>query len=269
MAGIIDFISLYWDTLLEIGILWVTYYMLFLILSGTMAEQVMKGIIIIVVIVAVTREINLVIINWILTKLLPLSVVAFFIIFQPELRRGLARLGRFGGNNGKKAAIGEISKATMVLSKKKVGGLIAIERKVGLRRYVESGVGIDAEVTSELINTIFVTSSPLHDGGIIISGDRIEAAACLFPLTQNTNIPKTVGTRHRAAIGLSEETDSIVIVVSEETGNISVAIGGRITRDLEPKNVSKFLEGILLPRHREKNISFNSPSFCLDNKEEL
>lgn len=228
--------------------------MVFLLLQGTAAEQVLKGVIVISAIIMLTRGLNLVIINWLLTRLLAISVLAFLIIFQQEIRRGLARIGRFGIFSAEKATLGEISRAAMVLSKKKVGALIAIEREVGLRRYVESGVEIDSRVTSELIHTIFAQNTPLHDGGIIVSEQRIEAAACLFPLTQNPNIPKTMGTRHRAALGLSEETDSLVVVVSEETGSISVAIGGRMTKELDPKELSKILEKMYLPRIKKRSL---------------
>jgi len=246
-----NFLMGYWDTILEVLILWGVYYTIFLLLQKTVAEQVLKGVIVITVIIMITRGLNLVIINWLLTRLLAISVIAFLIIFQPELRRGLARLGRFGIFSGEKLVLGEIAKAAVVLSRKKNGALIAIERMTGLRRYVESGVEIDSRVTSELINTIFSPTSPLHDGGIIIVEQRVEAAACLFPLTQNPNTPKTMGTRHRAAIGLSEETDAVVVVISEETGRISVAIGGRVTRDLDPANLTKFLEGIFIPESRK------------------
>ncbi len=200
--------------------------MIFMLIKGTVAEQVTKGFIVIAVIAIISKGLNLDIINWLITRLLGISVIAILIIFQPEVRRGLARIGQFGVFTGEKVFISEIAKAAVVLSKKKNGALIAMEREVGLRRYVESGVEIDSKVTSELINTIFTPTTSLHDGGIIISGQRLEAAACLFPLTQNPHIPKTMGTRHRAALGLSEETDAVVLVVSEETGAISLAIEG-------------------------------------------
>ncbi len=243
-----NFLLNYWDTILEVMILWWVYYMMYLLLKNTVAEQVLKGLVIICLVVMLTRGINLAIINWLLTRLLAISVIALLIIFQPEARRGLAKLGRIGLFSGEQEKIGEIAKAAVVMSKKKVGALIAIERETGLRRYVESGVEIDAKVTSEILNTIFMPGSPLHDGGVIVSGQRLEAAACLFPLTQDPGVPKTMGTRHRAAIGLSEEVDAVIVVVSEETGDISAAIGGRIHRKLDPKNISKFLEGLINPR---------------------
>lgn len=243
----------YWEIILEISILWAVYYMVYLLLKGTAAEQVLKGIIIVSAIVMLTRGMNLVIINWLLTRLLAISVLAFLIIFQPEIRRGLARIGRFGIFSGEKETLSEIAKASVILSKKKVGALIAIEREIGLRRYVESGVSMDSRVTSEILNTVFASNTPLHDGGVIVSSEqRLEAAACLFPLTQNPNVPKTMGTRHRAAMGLSEETDAVIVVVSEETGAISIAVGGKMVEDLDPKVVGKFLEKVYMPKTTRK-----------------
>ena len=202
-----------------------------------------------------TQKLGLDRINWIFTKIFAISVIAFLLIFQPELRRGLARLGRFGMFSGEKETLNEIAKAAGVLSKKRIGALIAIQRETGLRRYVESGVSVDSRVTSELINTIFSQRTPLHDGGIIVSEQRIEAAACLFPLTQNADIPKTTGTRHRAAIGLTEETDAVVVVVSEETGVISVVVGGKMANNIDPKELVKTLEKAYRPKVKKRSLS--------------
>lgn len=237
-----------WEIILEVLMLWGGYYLIYLLVKGTAAEQVFKGILIISIIVILTRGMNLIVINWLLTRLLAISVIALLIIFQPEVRRGLARLGRFGIFSGESETLNEIAKAAVVLSKKKIGALIALERETGLRRYVESGVGVDSQVTSELINTIFARNTTLHDGGIIISHQRIEAAACLFPLTQNIDVPKTMGTRHRAAMGLSEETDAIILVVSEETGDISLAMSGKMMKDIDPKKIAKMLEMACMPK---------------------
>lgn len=250
-----------YEFILEILILWAIFYTAYLLFKGTAAEQVFKGIIVIAFVIMLTRGLNLVIINWLLTRLLAISVIAFLIIFQPEIRRGLARIGRLGIFSGEWEILEEIAKAAVVLCKRRVGALIAIEREIGLRRYVESGVSIDSAVTSELINTIFSHNTPLHDGGIIVSEQRIEAAACLFPLTQNPNIPKTMGTRHRAALGLSEETDAVIIVVSEETGGISLAVGGKMTKDIDPKEVARDLEMAYMPKMRKKSFSSIMKSF--------
>ncbi|MBF0494642.1 MAG: TIGR00159 family protein [Candidatus Omnitrophica bacterium] len=244
----------HWDAIIEVCILWGVFYMVYLLLKGTVAEQVMNGLVIIIIVTMLTRELDLGIINWLLTRLLTISVLAFLVIFQPEIRRGLAKIGRLGFFLNEKETFDEIAKSANVLSKKKIGGLMAIERETGLRRYVESGVELDAIVTSEMINTIFNPKSPLHDGGIIISGQRIEAAACLFPLTQNPNIPKTLGTRHRAAIGLSEDTDAVVVVVSEETGTISIAVDGKITREIEAKDLVRFLTEVSKPKKNRNGV---------------
>ncbi|MDB4349363.1 diadenylate cyclase CdaA [Omnitrophica bacterium] len=237
----------------EIAILWFLYYLLILYIKGTRTVQVLKGIFIVVLIYLVVQRLGLDTITWIMTKLLPISIIALLIIFQPELRRGLARLGQFGVFPAKEIIIDEITKSSTTLSKKKIGALIAIEREIGLRPYIESGVHLDSKVTSELINTIFMPNTPLHDGGVIIQEDRIVAAGCLFPLTQEAHVTKTLGTRHRAAIGLSEETDAIVVVVSEETGAVSIAVGGRLTRDLNKEELIKSLNNMYKSKQK-RNI---------------
>jgi len=242
--------------LTEIAILWFCYYILMLYIKGTRTLQVLKGILIVVILFFITQALGLDTINWVMTKLIPISIIALLIIFQPELRRGLARLGQFGLFPAKEIIIDEIAKSAATLSKKKIGALIAIEREIGLRPYIESGVQLDAKVTNELINTVFMPNTPLHDGGAIIQEDRIVAAGCLFPLTQDTHITKTLGTRHRAAIGLSEETDAIVIVVSEETGTISVAVGGRLTRDLSKEELIKSLINLYRPKQKKNILDF-------------
>ncbi|NQT06247.1 MAG: TIGR00159 family protein [Candidatus Omnitrophica bacterium] len=240
----------------EISILWFCYYVLMLYIKGTRTLQVLKGISIVILLFIITKWLRLDTITWIMTKMLPISILALVIIFQPELRRGLARLGQFGVFPAQEMIIDEITKSATTLSKKKIGALMAIEREIGLRPYVESGVSLDSKVTSELINTIFMPNTPLHDGGIVIEEDRIVAAGCLFPLTQEAHITKTLGTRHRAAIGLSEETDAIVVVVSEETGNISIAISGKLTRDLNREDLIKSLGNLYRPKRRKNILDF-------------
>ncbi len=239
--------------IIEIGILWFCYYILILYIKGTRTIQVLKGIFVVVLIYFVVHRLGLETISWLMTKLLPISIIALLIIFQPELRRGLARLGQFGVFPAKEIIIDEIAKAASMLSKKKIGALIAIEREIGLRPYIESGVQLDSKVTSELMNTIFMPNTPLHDGGVIVQEDRIVAAGCLFPLTQEAHVTKTLGTRHRAAMGLSEETDAIVVVVSEESGTVSIAIGGKLTRNLEKDELIKSLNNLYRSKQR-KNI---------------
>jgi diadenylate cyclase len=240
--------------IIEIAILWFGFYTLLLFIKGTRAVQVLKGIIILVVIFLITKELQLKTINWILTRLFTISVIAFLVIFQQELRRGLARIGQFGIFARQQETFGEIIKAALVLSKKKVGALIAIEREIGLRPYIESGVRIDGQVSSELISTILAPNTPLHDGGIIIQGSIITAAGCLFPLAQNPHLSSSLGTRHRAAMGLSEETDAVVVVVSEETGDISISVNGRLTRHLDEKEFGRVLNNVFRPRKTKRSV---------------
>ncbi|MBL7155518.1 MAG: TIGR00159 family protein [Candidatus Omnitrophica bacterium] len=240
--------------LIEIAILWFVFYMLLLFIKGTRALQVLKGIVILLIAFLVTKELQLETINWILTKLFTISVIAFVIIFQPELRRGLARIGQFGMFSGQQQTLEEIVKAAIVLSKKKIGALIAIEREIGLRPYIESGIKMDSHVTSELLNTIFTPTTPLHDGGVIVQGSIISAAGCLFPLTQNPHVSSSLGTRHRAGMGLSEETDAVVVVVSEETGDVSLSVNGKLTRHLDEKEFARSLNNIFRPKKSKKSV---------------
>jgi len=249
-----DFIFIYWKYVIEIGILWFFYYMLLVFIQGTRAVQVLKGLSVLVVIFIISQELHLETINWILAKIFTISIFAFLIIFQPELRRGLARIGQFGMFYREKQTLDEIAKAALILSKKNVGALIALEKEIGLKPYVESGVAIDSQVTSELINTIFMPNTPLHDGGVVIQGSRMAAAGCLFPLTQNPHIVKSLGTRHRAGLGLSEETDAVVIIVSEETGGVSIASGGKLIKNVDEKDLAKTLTNIYRPKRARRSI---------------
>ena len=248
--------------LVEICILWFGFYVILIFARGTRGVQVLKGIIFIVLFFIVTQKLGLDTINWIFTKLFAISVIASFIIFQPELRRGLASIGQHPWHDvffKESEIIKEVIKAVNFLSKRKIGALIAIERESRLHHYMESGVEIDATVSSELLITTFMPNTPLHDGGVIISGNRIIGAGCLFPLTQNPNVSRTLGTRHRAGLGLSEETDTVVIIVSEETGGISVATGGRLSLDQDREALERALNN-LFKSDRKKKGFFSSRS---------
>lgn len=240
----------FWQVVLEILFLWIIYYSLFVFLKGTRALAVMKGLFLLIAIFFISEIADLVVMNWILKKLLAIWLIALIIIFQPELRRGLATIGQFGLYPRKEQVIDEISKAVESMSKRKVGALIAIERDVGLKHYIETGVKLDSHVSSELLCTIFMPNTALHDGGVIIKEGRIVAATCLFPLSQDLSLSKELGTRHRAALGLSEETDAVVIVVSEETGGISLAISGRLNRDLDRESLSRILSTVYRSRKK-------------------
>lgn len=192
--------------------------------------------------------------DWIMTKIFAISIIGIFIIFQPELRQGLARLGTrhiMLSPSVLKAEdlellIRQIEKAVINFSAKRIGALIALERDDSLKVYIDSGVRIDALVCEELLETIFMPSSTLHDGGIVIVGERIVAAGCLFPLTDGSaRLSRTYGTRHRAALGLAEDTDAVVIVVSETTGKISLATEGHIINEISQEELSRMIKNLL------------------------
>lgn len=234
--------------ILEISLLTAFFYYLLLFIRRTPIVPVLRVLVVLFIGFFLAQKLQLHTINWVLTKLFAILIVALIIVFQPELRSALVHLGEvpflgFSGI-GKRNVIDEITEAIVSLSKKKIGGLIAIEREVGLKNYVETGVKIDSLVSRDLITTIFMPTTILHDGGIIIQGDRIAGAACTFPLSQNPTLEKTMGTRHQAAIGLAEETDAMVLIVSEETGTISFAYRGKLSKGLDEAGVRKILENI-------------------------
>jgi diadenylate cyclase len=170
------------------------------------------------------------------------------VIFQPEIRRALAELGRqpvFNPPAQSRSVVDSIVDAVLLLAERRIGALIAIERRVSTRAIQETGVRLDSKINAELLSSVFFPHTPLHDGGVIIAGNRIVAAACLFPLSQRPELSRGLGTRHRAAMGLTEETDAIVIVVSEETGTISVSTRGRLSRDFDEERLRRFLTAIL------------------------
>lgn len=242
----------YLKIVIEIIILWYAIYMILVFIKGTRTEQLLKGIVIIGAIFVIAQQLRLDAILWVMVRLFPLSVIALIIIFQPELRRGLARLGQFGIYQEDGGIIEEISRSAGHLAEKKVGALIVIEREMGLKNYIESGVPIDSKVTKELLISIFNTKSPLHDGAVIIQQGRIIAAGCLLPLTQEANISKSLGTRHRAAVGLSDETDAVCVVISEETGSISISKGGKLMHNISEENLTKILKETFYNPHKSR-----------------
>ena len=239
----------------EIGIIFTILYTALRFMQGTRGAGILKGLAMILVIVFlalyyVSQRFELERINFLLDKFLQAAVFALIIIFQPELRRGLVRLGQtpFFGRfmRSEFDMIDEIEKAVTRLSKNRVGALIAIERSVGLTSYAEGGVKIDADVKSELLDSIFYPGSSLHDGAVIVQGSRITAAGCLLPLSENPS--HGLGTRHRAGVGLTEETDAIAVIVSEETGKVSLSVGGEIQRGIDLPKLSKLLRQYYVER---------------------
>ena len=246
-----------WRPVLEILFIWALVYYLIRFFQGTRAIQVLMGLIILAIIFNIAKALELNSINWVLTKLFAVGVLAFLIIFQPELRRALARIGQntlVGGILKKGGMADEMIQACEHMSRNRVGALIAIERDVGLKNYIESGILIDAKISAELLISLFSPNTPTHDGGIILQADRIAACGSLFPLSQNTDLARSLGTRHRAAIGLTEESDSVCVVVSEETGNISVAVYGKLTRALDAEGLRRVLASLFKPNENKKTF---------------
>ncbi len=248
----------------EIFVLAAMFYYVFRLFKGTRGAAVLTGMIMVYgVVYAITSLSHLDILNWLLSRLMIYLSLAFVVIFQPEIRRVLAKLGRQPLWKSKGIAsqinlVDPIVQTAQILSSRKIGALIAIERDIGTRALQDTGTIIKGMVSSELLATIFFPHTPLHDGGVIISGNQIRAAGCLFPLTDKTELSKTLGTRHRAAIGITEETDAIVVVVSEETGTVSLAYNGRLRRGLDDERLRRVLSSMLrrehtgLTRFREK-----------------
>ncbi len=242
----------------EIVIISFCFYKLWLFIRGTRAIHLVKGLVLLIIFAFLANVLGLNTITLILRYLGAVAVIAFVVLFQPELRRGLARLGEnplFASSWKEEEVIEEIVKSANFLSRKKVGALIALERDIGLRNYVETGIEMDSRVSSELLNTIFMPNTPLHDGAVIIQGERVAAAGCILPLAEATDMTKMTGTRHLAAIGLTEETDAAAVIISEETGAISVGIGGKLTRDLDGATLQKLLLNIYSSRRKREKSS--------------
>ena len=236
--------------IVEILCLTAAFYYVFYFLQGTRGAPMMAGLIMIFIILsAATRFFRLEALTWLLERLSVYLAVALLVIFQPEIRHALAEIGKqhfFGNLSRAPSLVDQIVQAVNLLANRQIGALIAIEQSIGTRPIQETGVKMDSTVTPELLASIFYPHTPLHDGGVIISGDRIVAARCTFPLSQQPDLSLTVGTRHRAAAGISDETDAIVVVVSEESGFISVGHKGHLIQHLDDDHLRRFLSGILL-----------------------
>lgn len=237
-----------WGDLVEIGLVSVLFYRLLILIHRTRAMQMLLGIIVLAGIYLVAEFFELTLIRTLLAFLFQYGSIAALVVFQPELRLALARLGqsrmfRVLSRFEDGAVVDEVLRAVEQLASSRIGALIAIEGEVSLDGFATTGNAVDARVTAEMLSTIFTPRSPLHDGGVIIKGDHITVAGAIFPLTQHSLPDKSLGTRHRAAIGLSEDTDALVIVVSEETARVSVARRGRLDRDVEPERLREILTG--------------------------
>ncbi|HHT9106212.1 MAG TPA: diadenylate cyclase CdaA [Candidatus Wujingus californicus] len=241
----------------EIFLIYMIVYVVLRIMQGTRGTSMLRGLAFIIVLISVgvlffVRKLQLYTIDWLITEFVPVFIIPIIILFQPEFRRALLRLGQSPVFNvflkPEYHVTNEIIKAVTTLSNNKTGALIAIEREVGLDNFAETGTKLNAYVSSELICTIFWHGSPLHDGAVIIQEQKIVAAGCLLPLTENIELSKSLGTRHRAGIGLTEETDAIVIIVSEETGTISTGFKGSLNQNIDEKGLKKILDELSTER---------------------
>jgi len=227
-------------------------YQFLALIKGTRASLMLIGVVTVALVFYLARMGELYTLNWLITTLLPYAVFALIVVFAPEIRQALTRLGRrvtlSRAMSSEEDAYDDIVLASNLFAQNQTGALIVIEREIGLRTYIESGVPMDAHLSYDLLATVFRPSAPLHDGAVIVQGDRIAAAACFLPLSMNPVLSTQLGTRHRAGIGITEETDAIAVIVSEETGAISLAVGGKIERDISVEQLRERL-GALLRRY--------------------
>ena len=238
--------SIRWQDVVDIAIVSVLIYWIIILIKGTKAVQMIFGLALIIVAFIISRKGELLTFHWILNSFLSSIILVIIVIFQSDIRRALTTVGKnpfFSGTDsaGESNFLEELIRASVSLVGKNIGALIVLERKTGLREYIEGGTDLEAKVSKELIGSIFTPPSPLHDGAVIIRDGRIAAAGCLLPLSMDTEISSDMGTRHRAAIGLTQETDAVAIIISEETGTISLALDGKITRNLDATALRKIL----------------------------
>lgn len=245
--------------LIDILVIWFLIYELLMLVRGTKAVQLFKGILIIILVKLISWYIGLSTVSWVMDQVINWGVIAIVVIFQPEIRRGLEHLGRGAlfartpkANEEEEDLIRQLDQAIQYLSKRRIGALICIEMETGLEEYIETGIPLDAEVTGALLINTFIPNTPLHDGAVIIKNNRIAVAAAYLPLSDSKLIPKDLGTRHRAAVGISEVTDALTIVVSEETGEVSITKNNELMRGMSRKDYLKFLRAQLYtktPQH--------------------
>lgn len=248
---------------LDIAIITFLAYKLLGFIRETRAEQLAKGLLLLVVATVLSKWMHLYTLHWLLSGLISAGLVAIVVIFQPELRRALEYLGRsritniFGEVDKEEAKriVGQFVEAVDSMSASRTGALIVIEREISLNDIVETGTVIDSQITAQMIGTIFYEGTPLHDGAVIVRGDKLYAAGCVLPLTQNKELNKELGTRHRAGIGITENSDALVIIVSEETGIISIAQNGKLTRFLDSKTIEKKLLNLYFEGETEQKLS--------------
>lgn len=252
-----DVVAASWRPVLEVLILTVLIYYALRFVRGTRGAPVVWGFLVVLLTLVLTSYLlKLRVLQYFFGGFSAFAVLAVLVIFQPELRRMLAELGNlplFATAHEQRENIEVIVQTVERLADVRIGALIAIEQSIELQRAVESGIRVDCEATPEMLESIFFPNNAIHDGGVIIKGDRIAFAACIFPLTRRQDLGKTLGTRHRAAIGLSEETDAVVVVVSEETGGVSYAYKGQLVRGITIEELRSFLSSLLVKPERSRN----------------
>ena len=262
----LQFLRPEWTDLVEILIVAFLLYRILLVIQRTRAMQIMLGVALLAFTYGLARMLDLILIRRLLEASFAYGAIAALVVFQPELRSALARLGRSRMirvfqplEDGRAAA--EVVAAAVRLARAGHGAIIAIGRDVGLEEYAETGSPVDARVSAEMLTTIFTPYSPLHDGAVLITGDQIRTAGAILPLTQSSVGDRSLGTRHRAALGLSEETDALVIVVSEETAQISLAVDGRLERDVDPERLREAVVGRVSQHDAKLTPALKSPRF--------
>jgi len=249
--------SLRWQDFVDVLIVWYIIYRLLLIIRGTRAAQMLAGIAIIIFAYFLAKQFELLTLYWLLNTLLGSIFLIIIIIFQRDIRRALTQVGQTPFTKSFENTVHyleEVVEAARYMSRRKTGALMVLARETGLDDHIDSGQAIDAKLSKELLISLFQTTSPLHDGGVIIRMDRILTASCVLPLTKNPYISKKLGTRHRAAIGLSEESDAVIVVVSEETGSISIVQHGAITSGLDANSLRNRLKSIFVPKEDQNYL---------------
>jgi diadenylate cyclase len=276
-----------WSTIsvaLDILLVAVVIYQVLVMIRGTRAAPMLAGVAVVAIIFYLARVGELTTLNWLISRLAPYVLFALIVVFQSEIRHLLANVGRrlrFGrGSTSESDTYDDIVLAVNLFSQHQTGALIVIEREIGLRTYIESGVPLDARLSYDLLATIFRPSAPLHDGAVIVQKERVAAAACFLPLSMNPVLSTQLGTRHRAGMGITEETDAIAVIVSEETGAISIAVGGKIERDLSvdqlrerlSSELRRYMSPVTLPtaivQEDESDAALDSPRRATGSRSE-
>jgi len=246
--------------IIDISIVAYVFYNVYLLIKETRAEQLVKGIVILLLASKISELMQFQVVHWILKNTMTVGLIALLIVFQPELRRALEHIGRTkfliksngDGNINYDNIVAEIVHTAKSLSKAKIGALVIFERETGLNEIIQTGTLIDAIISRQILINIFMANTPLHDGAVVIRGDKVMAAGCFLPLTENSKLNQEVGTRHRAALGISEKSDCISLVVSEETGDISIADNGKLFKDLGAEGLEIYLKKNLKRSYERK-----------------